>query len=136
MELHIGYDEISTYVSKNYDKNISIEYIDQRTATVKASIKVLFMSLTMPVTLHIDNVNSESITLTYSGKFGIDMIVSGALNFLTSNVDDIKKIVSIENQTITVHLKEIKSLKPTLEKIKLEHINFAQEGINAIASIK
>lgn len=94
------------------------------------------MSLAMPITLHIDSVNSENITLTYSGKFGIDMIVSGALKFLTSNVDDIKKIVSIDNQTITVHLTEIKSLKPTLEKIKLEHINFAQEGINAIASIK
>ncbi len=136
MELHIGYDEISTYVRKNYDKNIGIEYIDQRTATVKATIKILFMSLAMPITLHIDSVNSENITLTYSGKFGIDMIVSGALKFLTSNVDDIKKIVSIDNQTITVHLSEIKSLKPTLEKIKLEHINFAQEGINAIASIK
>lgn len=136
MELHIGYDEISTYVRKNYDKNIGIEYIDQRTATVKATIKILFMSLAMPITLHIDSVNSENITLTYSGKFGIDMIVSGALKFLTSNVDDIKKIVSIDNQTITVHLTEIKSLKPTLEKIKLEHINFAQEGINAIASIK
>lgn len=136
MNLQIGYDEISSYISSKYGKNVSIEYVDLHTATVKASLKVLLVNLTIPLTIHIDEVTTESITLTYSGKLGIDKVANSVISFLTNSIEDIKNILHVDNQTITIRLCNIKELKTTLDIIKLDDITFDQTGIDVTASLK
>lgn len=133
MNLQISYDEIYAYVHTHFDKNIGIEYIDSHTATLKASIKVLLVPLTVPLTIRIDDVASDTVTITYSGKLGIDKIVSGVICFLTNNVEDIKKLVNVDGQTITVHLSALKNLKSAFEYISLSDIRFEQDRISVAA---
>lgn len=136
MNLQLGYDEINSYVLSHYDKNINIEYIDLHTATIKVSVKVLLVPLTVPLTIHIDNVVSDTITLTYSGKLGIDKIVSGVICFLTSNIEDINKLVNVDGQTLTIHLSAVKNLKTAFEHISLSDIHFSQDEVEVITSLK
>lgn len=136
MNFQIGYDEISSYALSHYNKNVSIEYIDPYTATIKVSIKVLLVPLTVPLTIRIDSVESDTITLTYSGKLGIDKIVSGVICFLTNNVEDINKLLNVEGQTLTIHLSAIKNLRTSLDHISLSSIRFGQDCIEVAASLK
>lgn len=137
MEVRIKYTEIEGFIKKNFQKEVGLVYVDPSTVSVSTKIKVFAFVKNVGVDLKVEKLEGSILHLVYSGKFGIELLISPAISFLKRLVPEKTNLISQgTGNKVFVNLAEIDQLKAVLDKVELKSISFDENHIIVEAGLK
>ena len=137
MEVRIEYTEIEGFIKQNFQKEVGLTYVDPSTVSVSTKIKVFAFVKNVGVDLKVEKLEGSILHLVYSGKLGIEMLISPAISFLKKLVPEKTNLISQgTGNKLFVNLAEIDQLKAVLDKVELKSISFDETHIIVEASLK
>lgn len=137
MEVRIKYTEIEGFIKKNFQKEVGLAYVDPSTVSVSTKIKVFAFVKNVGVDLKVEKLEGSILHLVYSGKFGIELLISPAISFLKRLVPEKTNLISQgTGNRVFVNLAEIDQLKSVLDKVELQSISFDETHVIVEAGLK
>lgn len=137
MEVRIEYTEIKEFIQKNFHKEVGLTYVDPSTVSVSTRIQVFAFARNVGVDLKVEKLEGSILHLVYSGKLGIEMLISPAISFLKKLVPEKTNLISQgTGSRVFVNLAEIDQLKAVLDKVELKSISFDENHIIVEADLK
>lgn len=137
MEVRIKYTEIEGFIKKNFQKEVGLVYVDPSTVSVLTKIKVFAFVKNVGVDLKVEKLEGSKLPLVYSGKFGIELLISPAISFLKKLVPEKTNLISQgTGNRVFVNLAEIDKLKAVLDKVELQSISFDETHVIVEADLK
>ena len=137
MEVRIKYTEIQEFIKKNFQKEVGLAYVDPSTVSVSTKIKVFAFVKNVGVDLKVEKLEGSKLPLVYSGKFGIELLISPAISFLKRLVPEKTNLISQgTGNKVFVNLAEIDKLKAVLDKVELQSISFDETYVIVEAGLK
>lgn len=137
MEVRIKYTEIQEFIKKNFQKEVGLAYVDPSTVSVSTKIKVFAFVKNVGVDLKVEKLEGSILHLVYSGKFGIELLISPAISFLKRLVPEKTNLISQgTGNRVFVNLAEIDKLKAVLDKVELQSISFDETHVIVEAGLK
>lgn len=137
MEVRIKYTEIQEFIKKNFQKEVGLAYVDPSTVSVSTKIKVFAFVKNVGVDLKVEKLEGSILHLVYSGKLGIEMLISPAISFLKRLVPEKTNLISQgTGNRVFVNLAEIDQLKAVLDKVELQSISFDETHVIVEAGLK
>ena len=94
MEVRIEYTEIEGFIKKNFQKEVGLTYVDPSTVSVSTRIQVFAFARNVGVDLKVEKLEGSILHLVYSGKFGIELLISPAISFLKRLVPEKTNLIS------------------------------------------
>lgn len=137
MEVRIKYTEIQEFILKNFHKEVGLTYVDPSTVSVSTKVKVFAFVKNVGIDLKVEKLEGTMQHLVYSGKLGIEMLISPAISFLKRLVPEKTNLISQgTGNRVYVNLAEIDQLKAVLDKVELQSISFDETHVIVEASLK
>ena len=137
MEVRIKYTEIQEFILNNFHKEVGLAYVDPSTVSVSTKIKVFAFVKNVGVDLKVEKLEGSKLPLVYSGKLGIEMLISPAISFLKRLVPEKTNLISQgTGNRVFVNLAEIDQLKSVLDKVELQSISFDETHVIVEAGLK
>lgn len=137
MEVRIKYTEIQEFIKKNFQKEVGLAYVDPSTVSVSTKIKVFAFARNVGVDLKVEKLEGSKLPLVYSGKLGIELLISPAISFLKRLVPEKTNLISQgTGNRVFVNLAEIDKLKAVLDKVELQSISFDETHVIVEAGLK
>ena len=137
MEVRIKYTEIQEFIKKNFQKEVGLVYVDPSTVSVSTKIKVFAFVKNVGVDLKVEKLEGSKLPLVYSGKLGIELLISPAISFLKKLVPEkTNLILQGTGNKVFVNLAEIDKLKAVLDKVELQSISFDETHVIVEAGLK
>ena len=137
MEVRIKYTEIQEFILNNFHKEVGLTYVDPSTVSVSTRIQVFAFARNVGVDLKVEKLEGSILHLVYSGKLGIELLISPAISFLKKLVPEKTNLISQgTGNRVFVNLAEIDQLKAVLDKVELKSISFDENHIIVEASLK
>lgn len=137
MEVRIKYTEIQEFILNNFHKEVGLTYVDPSTVSVSTKIKVFAFVKNVGVDLKVEKLEGSILHLVYSGKLGIELLISPAISFLKRLVPEKTNLISQgTGSRVFVNLAEIDQLKAVLDKVELKSISFDETHIIVEADLK
>ena len=137
MEVRIKYTEIEGFIKKNFQKEVVLTYVDPSTVSVSTKIKVFAFVKNVGIDLKVEELEGSKLPLVYSGKFGIELLISPAISFLKRLVPEKTNLISQgTGNKVFVNLAEIDKLKAVLDKVELQSISFDETHVIVEAGLK
>lgn len=137
MEVRIEYTEIEGFIKKNFQKEVGLAYVDPSTVSVSTKIKVFAFVKNVGVDLKVEKLEGSKLPLVYSGKLGIELLISPAISFLKRLVPEKTNLISQgTGNRVFVNLAEIDKLKAVLDKVELQSISFDETHVIVEAGLK
>lgn len=137
MEVRIKYTEIQEFIKKNFHKEVGLAYVDPSTVSVLTRIQVFAFARNVGVDLKVEKLEGSKLPLVYSGKLGIELLISPAISFLKRLVPEKTNLISQGmGNRVFVNLAEIDQLKAVLDKVELQSISFDETHVIVEASLK
>lgn len=137
MEVRIKYTEIEGFIKKNFQKEVGLTYVDPSTVSVSTKIKVFAFVKNVGVDLKVEKLEGSKLPLVYSGKLGIELLISPAISFLKKLVPEKTNLISQgTGNKVFVNLAEIDKLKAVLDKVELQSISFDETHVIVEAGLK
>lgn len=137
MEVRIKYTEIQEFILNNFHKEVVLTYVDPSTVSVSTKIKVFAFVKNVGVDLKVEKLEGSKLPLVYSGKFGIELLISPAISFLKKLVPEKTNLISQgTGNRVFVNLAEIDKLKAVLDKVELQSISFDETHVIVEAGLK
>lgn len=137
MEVRIKYTEIQEFILKNFQTEVGLTYVDLSTVSVSTKIKVFAFVKNVGVDLKVEKLEGSKLPLVYSGKLGIELLISPAISFLKKLVPEKTNLISQgTGNRVFVNLTEIDQLKAVLDKVELQSISFDETHVIVEAGLK
>ena len=137
MEVRIKYTEIQEFILNNFHKEVVLTYVDPSTVSVSTKIKVFAFVKNVGVDLKVEKLEGSKLPLVYSGKLGIELLISPAISFLKKLVPEKTNLISQgTGNRVFVNLAEIDQLKAVLDKVELQSISFDETHVIVEAGLK
>ena len=137
MEVRIKYTEIQEFILNNFHKEVVLTYVDPSTVSVSTKIKVFAFVKNVGVDLKVEKLEGSILHLVYSGKLGIELLISPAISFLKRLVPEKTNLISQgTGNKVFVNLAEIDQLKAVLDKVELQSISFDETHVIVEAGLK
>lgn len=137
MEVRIKYTEIQEFILKNFHKEVGLTYVDPSTVSVSTKVKVFAFVKNVGIDLKVEKLEGTMLHLVYSGKLGIEMLISPAISFLKRLVPEKTNLISQgTGNRVFVNLAEIDKLKAVLDKVELQSISFDETHVIVEAGLK
>ena len=137
MEVRIKYTEIQEFILNNFHKEVVLTYVDPSTVSVSTKIKVFAFVKNVGVDLKVEKLEGSILHLVYSGKLGIELLISPAISFLKRLVPEKTNLISQgTGNKVFVNLAEIDKLKAVLDKVELQSISFDETHVIVEAGLK
>lgn len=137
MEVRIKYTEIQEFILNNFHKEVGLTHVDPSTVSVSTKIKVFAFVKNVGVDLKVEKLEGSILHLVYSGKFGIELLISPAISFLKRLVPEKTNLISQgTGNRVFVNLAEIDQLKEVLDKVELQSISFDETHVIVEAGLK
>ncbi len=137
MQLQINFQEISSYLASQFSKNIQFSYISSSEFKVVYRQKVLIAEVPIPLDVKIDEVTENKITLSFSGKMGIDTIMRGFLGYLKTKFPKIFQAFTLnEGRSLTIDLTRLKETRNFIETVELHSVTVTGIGFTILAALR
>lgn len=124
MKLQITYDELEAFVLKKYDQQVKLGFVDEKTISVTK--KVVIKDAT--ISISVDQVAGNDISLSYQAGFGIEWIIKGVLMWFKESIKDF--VEELEDNKLLIHLDKIDHIGGILDKIEILDITFDEVNAN------
>lgn len=137
MEVRIKYTELEGFIKKNFQKEVGLTYVDPSTVSVSTRIQVFAFARNVGVDLKVEKLEGSILHLVYSGKLGIELLISPAISFLKRLVPEKTNLISQgTGNRVFVNLAEIDQLKAVLDKVELQSFSFDETHVFVEAGLK
>lgn len=137
MVVNISFTELSDYIKCHYKQTLSFSRISAKEVKISYEKKIIVKTISVSVNLVIENVESDAVTIAYSGNFGIEMIIAGVMAFIKAQIPELSNtLVSEEGHQIRILLSNLEQTKALVDAISLEDIEITETGIQLSATLK
>lgn len=137
MVVDISFTELSDYIKCHYKQTLSFSRISAKEVKISYEKKIIVKTISVSVNLVIENVESDAVTIVYSGNFGIEMIIAGVMAFIKAQIPELSNaLVSEEGHQIRILLSNLEQTKALVDAISLEDIEITETGIQLSVSLK
>ena len=137
MVVNISFTELSDYIKCHYKQTLSFSRISAKEVKISYEKDIIVTTINVPVNIIIENVESDAVTIAYSGNFGIEMIIAGVMAFIKAQIPVLSNtLVSEEGHQIRILLSNLEQTKALVDAISLEDIEITETGIQLSASLK
>lgn len=137
MIIEMSFAELSEYIKNRYNKKLSFSKAGENEVRISYGQNILFKTIQIPVNIRVDEVKDETITVTYNGGLGIDLIITGALTFLKAKLPELTRgLKTEEGHRINIDLRKIEQLGKLVEAVTFTGISINEGGIRMEASLK
>ena len=144
MQIVVTFGEIERYIAKNFQKNISLQYADNKTITVSlqkeqgggvfAFVGNVINSASR-INVSVKSVTYDTVTLSYNGNGVIkSVLLSSVVKFFKNKISDIYK--ESGGGDLIVYLQKIKQLEKVFQYCSLQDISFKIDSIAVDSVIK
>lgn len=119
----IKYSELQDFISHNFKKEVALAFVAPSTVAVSTKIKVFGFAKSIGVELCVEKVDDSNLHIVYSGKLGVELLITPAIAFLKRLLPDKTNFITQNsNNRVIVNMAEIEQLKGVLEKVTLKSI--------------
>ena len=130
MEVKIKYSELQDFISHKFKKEVSLAFVAPSTVSVSTKVKVLGFAKSIGVDLCVEKVDGSNLHIVYSGKLGVELLITPTIAFLKRLLPDKTNFITHNsNNRVIINLAEIDQLKGVLEKVTLKSICFDEEHV-------
>ena len=130
MKLNINYIEAQNYIATHHHVNVSLTRVTDNEICISVFQKVFIKTIQISLNLRIEEINYNSITLSYDNGIGIDLIISGVLIFIKKKLSDYEDMISLDGTNrIRLFFGKIDKLHSLLRVVDLENIRFSDSSI-------
>lgn len=130
MEVKIKYSELQDFILHNFKKEVALAFVAPSTVAVSTKIKVFGFAKSIGVELCVEKVDDSNLHIVYSGKLGVELLITPAIAFLKRLLPDKTNFITQNsNNRVIVNMAEIEQLKGVLEKVTLKSICFDEENV-------
>lgn len=137
MEIKIKYSEFQEFILQKFKKEVVLAFVNSSTVSVSTKIKVLGFAKSIGVDLCVEKVDKFNLHIAYSGKLGIELLITPAVAFLKRLLPDKTNFIAqSSNNRVIVNLAEIEPLKEVLDKVALKSICFDEGHVIVEAELK
>lgn len=139
MVVSISYSEVEQYIAHHFQREITFKLEDssQLNLNIATPLKVLGFTKYISINIGVVKIENAKIFLTYSGKLGIDLLVTPTIAFFRRLLP--KKANFIRTDTgnvIELNLQKIDELQSVFEKMDLQSITFEENSFHIEADLK
>lgn len=134
MELRIGYNELSAYISDIANKKIEISYVNPETIKVSVGFDMIIKEMKASLKMTVKKITNAYILIGYEGAWGMDKIVSLIIKILgkiNPGLGEYTKAMS--DNRLLIGLINIDQLKQLLETVTLDFVEFTESGVSVLA---
>lgn len=136
MKLTITYAELQDYVASHFHKTVNLGYVDEATVSVSVPITVFGFTKSVSINITVKKIEGTDLFLSYSGKMGIDLLVSPAISYAKKLVPEKAGWVEqMPGNILKLRLGDISQIKNIFDKLKLNNIFFEQGNIGVEMSL-
>lgn len=128
----IGFDEIISYVEKNYSIRLQLKQIDEQ--TLEVSYKPGLFIPTIAVKIRIEAVRKDIVCLSYESSTSMSLIFAGLVSHLDQKLPN-GVVINTENKRIDIYLEQIKQLEKVLQVLHPSSIMIQEDAISLVLSI-
>ena len=150
MKLYITFNELSALAGKHLQKELQLEYKTPDTCAATISMQVVpFINKPVSISLNltVEKIDGNDLYLAYSGKPGIDMLVSAALSLHKNNMGDMMGsglrnglgegfLENPGNNRLILHLDCNEKLQKLLTSLTLNALSFTTDSLLAEVSFR
>lgn len=137
MQIKINYQEIQDAVTKKFNKQIELCYVDAVTVKVVYTINMFGLSKSIGMNLKVERIKGTDLYLSYNGNLGIELVAGPFLAFMKRLLPEKTGFIQEQgNRIVMMRLSEIEKLEKVLNMMKLECISFDDEGITVGITLK
>lgn len=130
MEVKIKYSELQDFISHNFKKEVALAFVAPSTVAVSTKIKVFGFAKSIGVELCVEKIDCSNLHIAYSGKLGVELLITPAIAFLKRLLPDKTNFITqSSNNRVVVNVAEIEQLEDVLDKVALKNICFDEEHI-------
>lgn len=130
MEVKIKYSELQDFILHNFKKEVALAFVAPSTVAVSTKIKVFGFAKSIGVEQCVEKVDDSNLHIVYSGKLGVELLITPAIAFLKRLLPDKTNFITQNsNNRVIVNMAEIEQLKGVLEKVTLKSICFDEENV-------
>lgn len=137
MIIAIRYSEAEQYIVQHFQKEVKFKLMENSQLNISTPLKVLGFVKNIGINISVVKIEEEKVFLTYSGKLGIDLLVSPMISFLRKLLPEKANFIRTDTDNmIVVNLQEIDEIQSVIEKIDLQTITFDEDSFRIEAKLK
>ena len=130
MQVYVTYKEILDFVKEKYNKDLSIERVDDKQLCITYQKELFIGSIKADALLAVNKVSSKSIEMSYSFPNAIlGNVFDLAIKFIQDKLPENQIEIDKDNKTINVHPNKIERLKKVLTYIEPTDMSFTDNRI-------
>ena len=135
MKASVSYKELQKLVTEQTNQPISFEFVNPKTVKVLYDLNLGIMKKTIGVDFKILDIVGTNLRVQYSAGFGMDGMVSMALNMIRDKIPA-GLLEEQPDHVLLVHLDKVDKLKPVFERIEVKDINMLAEALELVGDFK
>lgn len=135
MKASVSYNELQKLVTEQTHQPISFEFVNQKTVKVLYDLNLGIMKKTIGVDFKILDIVGTNLRVQYSAGFGMDSMVSLALNMVRDKIPA-GLLEEQPDHVLLLHLDKIDKIKPVFERIEVRDINMLAEALELVGDFK
>lgn len=135
MKASVSYKELQKLVTEQTNQPISFEFVNPKTVKVLYDLNLGIMKKTIGVDFKILDIVGTNLRVQYSAGFGMDSLVSMALNMVRDKIP-VGLLKEQPDHVLLLHLDKIDKIKPVFERIEVKDINMLAEALELVGDFK
>lgn len=135
MKASVSYKELQKLVTEQTDQPISFEFVNSKTVKVLYDLNLGIMKKKIGVDFKILDIVGSDLKVQYSAGFGMDGMVSMALNMVRNKIPA-GLLEEQPDHVLLLHLDKIDKIKPVFERIEVKDINMLAEALELVGDFK
>lgn len=135
MKASVSYQELQRLVTEQTKQPISFEFVDNKTIKVLYELNLGIIKKKVGIDLKVIDIIGTDLRLLYSAGFGMDGLVSMALNMAKEKIPA-GLLEEQPNHVLLVHLDKIDKIKPVFERIDVKDVNMLAEALEVTGDFK
>lgn len=135
MKASVSYKELQKLVTEQTNQPISFEFVNPKTVKVLYDLNLGIMKKTIGVDFKILDIVGTNLRVQYSAGFGMDGMVSMALNMVRNKIPA-GLLEEQPDRVLLLHLDKIDKIKPVFERIEVKDINMLAEALELVGDFK
>ena len=137
MVVSISYSEVEQYIAHHFQREITFKLEDSSQLNIATPLKVLGFTKYISINIGVVKIENAKIFLTYSGKLGIDLLVTQTIAFFRRLLPEKANFIRTDTgNVIELNLQEIDELQSVFEKMDLQSITFEENSFHIEADLK
>lgn len=137
MNAIITFAELTGYVSNHYGITLSFSKVSENVVKIDYTQNLFIKKINVSVNITIDEITDDTVSLTYNGGIGIDMMIAGALSVLKNKLPEpADGIVSREGHQLDINLSKLPHTQSLIKNVRLNKIIVNDDNLEVQATLK